>query len=114
VPRIFTAASNGKVGCLDALVSLRERALQASCGYQLGKFDVESSRDLRSEDQSDVLAAALDAAHVRTVDASLVGKCLLGEAKVQTPPANGRTERHQFWCLGVARRWARHLCIVES
>lgn len=46
----------------DAVLDVRR--LQPSRSDEIGQFDAERSGDLRREHQADVLAAALDAAHV--------------------------------------------------
>lgn len=95
------------------------RAVEAVCldaggRNQLGQLDVQGACNLRCQHQSHVLTAALDTAHVGAVDAGLMRERLLGQTERKASLANGRTERHQLWCLSISRGRTRHSVIVDS
>jgi hypothetical protein len=110
---MFGAGSSSKGGRPERLRSTRW-SLQLSGRHQFGELDVECPRNLCREHKANVLAASLNAAHVRAVYACFVGECFLREAERQPPLSNGSTERNELWCLGIAGRRTRHPGMVES
>lgn len=94
---------------VDHPAAVASCSLDPSAFRQVGQGGAEGSRNLRGEDESDVLTAAFDAAHVRAVDTGLVRERLLRQAHRQTALADRAAERRQFGREGMARGGARHV-----
>lgn len=88
--------------------------LSAPCGLeicggdQFAKRDTQPASNLRSQHETNVLSAPLDAAHVRAVDASFMGKRFLGHAQFQSRSPHSSPKRNQIGCLSLAGRGSGH------